>query len=371
MGKAQAARQAPVTFSQAAQDYVAAVGSVAYDGGLRNPNPLTLIPDGYLERATLVTTLNGTYGTAGPTGVDPLAQFSGPIERLELVGTQNRGLYNLTGEFAGMFTFLDRYYRNRAYQASALVSGAGFNSVALPGTTAFADTWAHEIPLGTRIREFDAPVGLYPIGFAGPPPRINVYYRPTNATTGSPGSGVYIPGGSSTGPNPTGSTDVSQRGYAAITIPSAQPPSNLVRTFREGSQPINGNQTYEIDLSQGAFAVRVILLVIANGTLAPYTNITNIEYDYGFGMRRKVWNSAQFGQYMASLFGSNLPNWMLTLDFYTEQQSMRDWLNTTAVTRPRVYITTSGLTYGGSQNQIRFGVEEFYPFASAVAMSVR
>lgn len=362
----------PPTFTQVAQDYVASLGAIPYDGGLRNPIPITLISDGYLERLTGVFTLNGQYGTAGPTAIDPEAVFSGGVERLELVGTNNRGLYNLTGEFAGIFTFLDRWYRNRGIPQSTMVTGAGFSGVALPGTTAFADTWAFDVPLGVEIKEFDAPIGMYPVGFVGPAPRLNVYFRPVSATAANPGTGIYVPGGGATGPTPTGSFDWSQRGYAPISVPSAQPPSNLIRTYREGAVTINGNQQYELQLSQGAFAVRVALFVVANGAMANIaTAITNLEYDYGFGMRRKVWNGLQLQQLLVQTWGTNFPNWLVVLDFYTATRSMRDWLNTTAVTRPRILMTLSGLTFGGSQNQIRFGVEEVYPYGNAVAQSIR
>jgi hypothetical protein len=360
----------PLTFNQVAQDYVATVGSIVYDGGTRNPNPLTLIADGYLDSLSMVMTLNGQYGTAGPASVDPFALFAGPVDRIEMVGTQNRGLYNLTGEFAGMFTFLNQWYKQPVNQ-SALVSGPGFNNVALPGTTAFTDVWYFTLSLGVKINEFEAPIGLYPVGFTGPAPRINVYFRPVNATASNPATGVYVPGGGATGPAPNGTFDVSQRGFAPIAVATAQPPGNLIRTYREGAVTINGNQQYTLDISQGAFAARIIIVVIANGALAAASAIQNIEYDYGFGMRRKVWNTQQLIASMTRIWGTNLPNWMVVLDFYTETQSMRDWVNTTAVTRPRVLLTTQGLTYGGAQNQIRFAVEEVFPYATAIAQSVR
>jgi hypothetical protein len=360
----------PLMFSQVAQDYVAAVGTIPYDGGTRNPNPLQLIPDGYLDRLAMVMTLSGQYGTAGPSAVDPEAVFSGPVERIEMVGTQNRGLYNLSGEFAGIFTFLDRWYRSPV-GSSSMVSAPGFNGVALPGTAAFTGVWYYDLPLGVKINEFDAPIGLYPVGFTGPAPRINVYFRPVNATAANPGTGVYVPGGGATGPAPTGSFDVSQRGFAPVAVDTAQPPGNLVRTFREGSVTINGNQQYVLEVQQGAFAVRVAIMVIANGVLANVSSIQSIEYDFGFGMRRKVWNTLQLQNMITGMWGSNLPSWLTVLDMYTATHSMRDWINTTAVTRPRIYITLQGLSYGGAQNQIRFGIEEIFPYATAVAQSVR
>lgn len=364
----------PLLFSQVATDYEAAVGTIVYDGGTRNVNYLPLIPDGYVRRLGVNVTLAGTYGTAGPTAVDALASWAGPVDRIEIVGTQNRGLYNLKGEFAGMFTFLDRWYRASGVPASALVSGPGFNGVALPGTVAFADAWQFDVPFEVRLREFDAPVGLYPVGFTGPAPRINIYWRPVNAAVGAqPGSGVYTPAGTSTGPTPTGQADVKQFGFAPVTNPNARkPPSNLTPSYREGALTINGNQTYTIELQQGAFAVRIILIVIANGALAPYTAISNMEYDYGFGMRRKQWtNPAQILSMMQSMWGTNLPSYMVVIDLITETHSMRDWINTTAVVRPKIQLTLQGLTYGGVENEIRYGVMEVFPTATAIAQSVR
>lgn len=364
----------PLLFSQVATDYMASVGSINYDGGTRNVNYLALIPDGYVRRIGVNVTLNGTYGTAGPTAVDALAQWAGPVDRIEIVGTQNRGLYNLKGEFAGIFTFLDRWYRASGVPASTLVTGPGFNGVALPGTVAFADTWQFDVPFGVHVREFDAPIGLYPVGFTGPPPRINIYFRPVNAAVGAqPGSGVYTPAGTSTGPNPTGAADVQQFGFAPVTNPNARkPPSNLTPSYREGALTINGNQTYTIEMQQGAFCVKMVLFVIANGALASYTAIANMEYDYGFGMRRKQWsNPAQINSMMQSQFGTNFPNYVIVIDLITETHSMRDWINTTAVVRPKLMLTLQGLTYGGVENEIRYGVMEVFPTAVAIAQSVR
>jgi hypothetical protein len=365
----------PLLFSQVATDYSAAVGTINYDGGTRNVNYLPLIPDGYVRRLGVNVSLAGQYGTAGPTAVDPLASWAGPIERIEIVGTQNRGLYNLRGEFAGMMTFLDRWYRNSGVPASALVSGPGFNAVALPGVAAWADTWQIDVPFEVKIEEFDAPIGLYPVGFTGPAPRINVYFRPVNAAVGAqPGSGVYTPAGTSTGPAPTGLADIQQFGFAPVTNPNARkPPSNLTPSYREGALTINGNQTYTIEMQQGAFCTRMILLIIANGTLAPYTAISNMEYDYGFGMRRKQWtNAAQINSMMLTNWGgAGLPNYMIVIDLLTETHSMRDWINTTAVVRPKLQITLQGLTFGGVENEIRYAVMEVFPTAVAIAQSVR
>lgn len=344
------------TFNQLAVPYQAPLQTIAYDGGTRSPVPVFMRPDGYIARFSIFVSDTVTYTTAGPTGVDAYSSLAGPVDRIEIRNAAISDLYNLTGEFAALFTILDRLYTMNNVTAGSLVS-----FTAAPGTAATTNTWQFDIPLAVTLRDYPTPVGLYPAGFLGPPPVVNVYWRPIVATAATPGSGVYVGNGPNLQTSP-GSADTSQAGFAPILQASAQPSGDLVRRFREGNVAVNGNQAYEVQLLQGAFYGRIIIFVVTNGAVNAIANIARLQFEFGAQSITRDLNANQISIYMAQTFaGVGLPNWVFVLDLYTRTQSVRDWLNSAAMTQPRIVITLQNCTFGGAQNMIRWAAEEFAP----------
>jgi hypothetical protein len=350
------------TFNQLAVPYDAPLQNIAYDGGTRSPVPVFMRPDGYISRFNIYVTLSGQYGTAGPTAIDAYANLAGPVDRIEIRNAAISDLYNLTGEMAALFTFLDRWYHISGISSSSL-----YSVTAAPGTAAFANNWQFDIPLSVIIRDYPTPVGLYPAGFLGPPPVINIYWRPIAATAATPGSGLYVPGGGGTGPNPVGNADISQSGFAPVMAASGQPSGDLVHRFREGNVAANGNQSYEVQLLQGAFYGRIIIFVVSNGALNPIANIARLQFEFGAQSITRDLNAAQLNTYMVRTWGgAGLPNWVFVFDTYTRTQSVRDWINSSAMTQPRFVVTLQNCTFGGTQNMIRWAAEEFAPVQAVV-----
>jgi hypothetical protein len=178
-----------------------------------------------------------------------------------------------------------------------------------------------------------------------------------------PGSGVYVPGGSSTGPNPTGLVKFQQIYFDPIADPASQPPLAFIHQWREFQQPMTADGDFDIILPPSNYYLRVIMMFItgASGALAlDATHLTRLRWQYGANLAPQDEDLAALVTRQEEDYTFTFPPGVYILDFVKDSRTERDIINAAATTNLRVTPTMSGATYSGGA-YVKYAVEQLIP----------
>jgi hypothetical protein len=355
------------------------LGLIAYDGGTLAPRRLDLRNAGYLNNIRVTETLNGQYGTAGPTASDQFGILGGYIARLTVISNSVGMLFDTTGEMAALIAAVDRDYARygtviNIYHQPVWPTGftqpgtntagqnvfVAFGSV---GTSAFVDQWGFNVPIALDFDNKASPIGMFQTALNSQETAIELRMRPVNAAAGTPGSGVYVPGGGATGPTPTGNVRFQQIYFDPIADPASQPPLAFIHQWREFQQPLTADGDIDIRLPPSNYYLRVILMIVTGGSGAlalDGTHLTRLRWQYGANLAPQDETLDMVMQRQMEDYTFTLPNGCYLLDWIKDARTERDIINSAATTDLRVTLSMSGATYSGGA-YVKVGVEQLIP----------
>ncbi|MGN6565119.1 MAG: hypothetical protein ACTHMU_20870 [Thermomicrobiales bacterium] len=324
-----------------------------------NPNWLQLMQVGYLSKLRIYQTASGTYATAGPTSQDTLNQYCGPISWLTVKAQSVGTIFDVSGYMAAVISAVHNDY----LYGNASLTAPPYANTAAPGTTAFADTYAFDIPIATHLDSVPYPVGLFQTALNDQVVNLGVTYTPIAIANISPGGGLYVGNQANLG-TPAGTTYVQQDYFDPIAEPSAQPNLSLLHTWTEYSVPISADGDWTINLNPADILVRALILPItgAANALAPdASHVTRMRFVYGGNITPFDEDYKTIQSRMARQWSNiTIPTGLLAYDFLADTRDERDFQNLSAMTMPRILVTGSGATYSGGA-YLKVALEKLVP----------
>lgn len=355
------------------------LGSITYDNSSNIPKRLDLRNAGYLSGVRQYATLSGQYGTAGPTAGDQFGILGGYLNRMTITANSVGMLYDCSGEMAAIISAVDRdYARYGTMQnvtntpvvpsnfslGSTNTSGQNvYVASGSVGTAAFVDQWSWYVPIALDFDNKATPIGLFQTALNSQETTIEARFRGVNAVAGTPGSGVYVPGGSSTGPNPSGLLKFQQIYFDPISDPQSQPPLGFIHQWREWQQSLTADGDVDIILPPSNYYLRVILMFVTGGAGAlalDGTHLTRLRWQYGANLAPQDEDLAAVFTRQEEDYTFTFPPGVYMLDFIKDSRTERDILNAAAATNLRITPTLSGATYSGGA-YVKVGVEQLIP----------
>lgn len=333
------------------------LGAIAYDQGSNTPRRLDLRNSGYLSRMRAFQTLSGTYSVA-PTGVDAFASLGGPVGHITVMANSVGLLFDCSGYMTKVITAIDAHQK---FDRSGNFTDPNDVFVSAPGVAAFADTFNFDIPIAIDMVNKPWPVGFFQTALNSQETSIELRFNPVVAAAGTPGSGVYLGG---TPPASFGGNfDIDQIYFDPIADPQSQPSLAFVHQWRDYQSPLTADGDTEFRLNPSNYYLRTLLAVVTGGAgaLAPdNTHVQRLRLMYGANLAPydEVFNQLVDRVYQE--YGFNLPAGFFVEDFFTDQSTERDIINSAATTDLRLNLSMSGATYSGGA-YVKLAVEQMIP----------
>lgn len=357
------------------------LGSIVNDKGTNTPRRLDLRNAGYLSRLRLYQAYNFQFGTANPTAADAFAQPGGCLNRITLQSNSVGLLYDVSGEFAKVISAID----NAQHYGDAWLDPAPNTFTAAPALASTYNVWAADVPIAVEMRNKPWPIGLYQMALNALEVSLEVRFRPLKATAGTPGSGLYVPGGTTTVvTDSNGDLYIQQIYFDPIADPQSQPTLAWIHQWREFQVPITADGDLDIRLPPSNLYMRILYWFISGGAgaLAPdAAHFTKLQLRYGANFapfeeradssfNANLTNASLGGQVISrmnqqysNMFGqatAGVYNGIVTHDFFTDDDTEQDFINSAATTDLRSTVTTSGATYTGGA-YLKLAVEQLIP----------
>lgn len=339
------AQSAPATWRKMAKRRSQPAVSNAW-ANVSNPNLLPLMQVGYLSKLRVYQTANGTYATAGPTSQDTLNQYCGPLSWLTVKAQSVGTIYDVSGYMAAVISAVHNQY----LYGNGSLTAPPYANTASPGTAAFADVYAFDIPIATHLDSVPYPVGLFQTALNDQVVTLAVTYTPIGIAAISPGGGLYVGNQANLG-SASGLTYVQQDYFDPIAEPAAQPNLSLLHTWTEYTVPISADGDWTITLNPSDILVRALILPItgASGALAPdASHVTRLRFVYGGNITPFDEDYNTVKERMSRQWSNmTIPTGLIAYDFIADTRDERDFQNLSAMTMPRILVTGSGATYSG------------------------
>lgn len=344
------------------------IGSIANDTGLNVPKRLDLRNAGYLDRLKLYQAYTFQMGVAAAASDDFFAQYGGMLNRVSVISNSVGMLTDVSGEVAAMISALDMGLEN----GNAVVNPSP-NSFATAATAALAATtnkWAVDVPFAINLRNKPWPVGLYQTALNSLEVALEVRFRTLRATAGTPGSGLYVPAGTTTTVAAlAGDLQVQQVYFDPISDPASQPSVAFIHQWREFQVPITADGDLEIRLAPSNLYMRALYWVLtgtAGTNLTGSDKVTGLKLAYGANFAPFDETEPQAVARMRRQYGNAaFPAGFYFHDFVKETGTERDFINSAATTDLRSIITTAGGTYVGAY--VKTAVEQLIPLVVPAA----
>lgn len=340
------------------------LGRLAWANNSGSPLTLDVRNVGYLDRLALVTIMTGTYTTAGPTAVDGMGQYSGPISRIAVRSNSTGVLYDVTGFAMAIISAITNDYNN----GSATFAPAPSTFTAAPALAAFTDKWAYEIPIGIYLANYEAPLGLYQTAIQGQETQIEIRWSSIAINTAAIGTGVYVGNSANLTVGPTAYTDIQQIYYEPIDRKwaNALPNQSFVHTWTDTYYPITADGDNEFRLPAANMYLRLILILVTGATAATLAldsnTPTRFRVTYGANITPFDWTNDQLRYRMSKQYPNiTFPAGVFIVDLLSETHTERDWLNSAASTELRLIITTASGSYAGGA-YLRVVKEQLVPY---------
>lgn len=368
-----AAPQPPPSFLRAAKLREQPLSSITYvseaDAGTPHNRPLRNV--GYVSRLDVVVTEAATYATAGPTGVDALNQYVGPIGRVAVRANSIGTIYDVAGYFAPLISAIDSDYNS----GSAGLNPAPYTFTAAPGTAATTNKWAFSIPIALNLDTMPSPLGLYQTAISGNETDLEVRFTSiAGATTATPGTALYLGNQANLGGQSV-AVAANQVYFDPIPDGQGQPVYGFVHQWLDTQYPLTADGDTDLNLNNANIYCRFILVIVtgAAGALAPdSTHLTRLRITYGGGLTFLDWTADMIRLRMAKEFPNiAFPGGIYVIDLLSETHTQRDLLNASATTDLRLTVTMSGATYTGGA-YVRLAYELLTPLtvpANAVGLA--
>jgi hypothetical protein len=351
----------PTSFHNEARQRIIRTGVINYDGGARQPIqlPSGLLPTGFLNRIMVTQRINTIYGTAGPTAQDAFAPYAGGIDRIEVLPSTLGPIFSTSGEMAAVIDAIDNQYN---FGNASVTPAYGYANNAAPGVAANTDVKPFHVPVGLNLQNWPSPIGLYQLAAYLQSVQLRVYFRPVNAVANQPGTGMYVPGGTSVLGATTGTAEIHQEYFETFANPNGLPDLRFIHRWREiPAINFSADGDVEIPILQENQVCRIIYWVVNNGVPTSAV-VTQLRLEYGGNTDPRSERIDEVLHRMNMYYGNMvLPPGVLTHDFLAETHTDRDLMNTLAVTRPRAYLTIAGGTYGANPSYIKVAFEEICP----------
>lgn len=349
----------PASFLKEAQRRIHQLPMIEYVD-TRSPESVNLRNSGYLEAVNLTVKSGGTYTSAGPTGVDAFLQYAGPIDRITLTANSVAVLFDCSGYMAAVINAINANYKYGV--PFDLSRGKPDTFTSSPGTSAYENIWTYQLPVAIDFANLPYPLGLYQTALHSNEVQLNVRHTPIAATSGSPGSGLYVGNGGNLG-SVTGGTLPHQVFFDPIGPVEAQPPISVAHTWRQYRRYLTADGDNELQIPLGGWVTRIIYQVVdgAAGALAPTDDIvTRLRLTFASNITPydETKEEAQARAYRH--YGADLPVGMFVHDFVEETHTERDIVDSRSVTDLRAIMTTSGGTYTGGA-YVDIAIEELLP----------
>lgn len=359
------------------------LGSIPNDGGTNTPRRLDLRNSGYLSRLRLYQTYDFQFATANPTSADAFAQAGGQISRVTIQSNSVGMLYDLSGEMGKVVSALDDSQR----AGSGVLDPAPNVFTAAPAVAATTNVWAIDVPIALQFNNKPWPIGLYQTALNALEVSLEVKFRPLLATATTPGSGLYVPGGSTTVAQAIrGDLQIQQIYYDPIADPASQPTLAFVHQWREFQVPITGDGDLDIRLPPSNLYMRMVYWLVLAGVPA-INALTKLQLRYGANFAPFEENmSAQFTNTLAAasrggqvihrmnrqntnMFGAATAaayTGVIVHDFFAEADNEQDFINSAATTDLRATLSTTGGTYT-NPSYVKLAVEQLIPLVVPAA----
>lgn len=352
------------TFLSQAKKREQPLGRITWANNGGSPVTLDVRNVGYLERLPIIVTTTGTYATAGPTGVDQMNQYVGPIGRIAVRSNSTGVLFDTTGFAAAIISAISNEYDN----SNGLFNPAPYSFTAAPGTAAFTDKWAFDIPLAIYLANYEAPLGLYQTAIQGQETTIEIRWSNIATATQAIGSSLYVGNNANLTTGPAAYADIEQVYYEPISAKwnGALPNQSFVHTWTDTQYPLTADGDNELRLPAANLYMRLILIVVTGGTLATLALdsnvITRFRLTYGANQTPMDWTNDQLRYRMAKQYSSLVfPPGVFVIDLLSETHTERDFLNSAASTELRLVLTTAAGSYGGGA-YVRVVKEQLVPY---------
>lgn len=334
----------------------------AVDSG---PRPARIRNVGLLERVRLLVQNNVTYTTAGPTAVDQMNKYCGPIARLTLRVGSLGTIYDLSGYNAALVTAIDRFYR----RGVTSLAHSPYVFTTTPALAATVNVFPLSIPLGINLETFDAPVGLVQTAVQGQDVILEIRHTPiAGNTTDDPGVSLYLgnPANLSPANYAASKTDIAYDYYDPIPeeYPNAQPNLSVLHTWTQQEIAVTGNGDFEIPLNPSNLYVRFVITIVSG--IAGALNITNdwltkLKLQFGGSQAPYEIDARTLKQRMADDYGNVAwPGGVYILDLLQDSRTERDAFNAAASTNPRLVLSLAGGTFG-SGSKVVIAYEQLVP----------
>lgn len=371
-----------MTWTQYARLRSQLVGRIAYDNGGLVPISLSLRNAGYLEKLRLIHALGGTFAAA-PTGVDPLGQYGGALNRITVRVNGVGDLYDCSGSMAAVISAIHNQYEYGFGQLLPAPPGA---FAAAPGTAAYLNLWPIDIPIAFDMANKSAPWGLVQLATNSMDARLELRYNPQFGTQQASLAGVPVPGtavyggaGAVQPASSSGYTDVTQDYYDPIADPQSQPPLGFIHRWREIQQFVTSDGDVDFRLPASNLYTRLVLWYVqgaagaltTNGWVSPASPgvITRFQLRYGGNLAPFDWTAATILARMQRQYSFALPVGVYVLDLMEDTHTERDWIDSSATTDLRLTVSFSGGAYAGGA-YVKLGIEELVPIAAPASGQV-
>jgi hypothetical protein len=340
------------------------LGRITWANNGGSPLTLDVRNVGYLHRLVLVQTLTGTYTTAGPTSADGMGQYAGPIGRVAVRSNSTGVLFDVTGFLAAIISAISNDYDN----GNGTMNPSPGTFTASPGTSAFSNKWAYEIPIGIYLANYESPLGLYQTAIQGQETQIEIRWNSVAINTAAIGTGVYVGNSANLTTGPTAYADIQQVYYEPIDRKwaGALPNQSFVHTWTDTYYPLTADGDNEFRLPAANLYIRLVLVIVTGASAAALaldsTTVTRFRVVYGANVTPYDWTNDQLRYRMTKQYpGITFPAGTFVIDLLTETHTERDWLNSAASTELRLILTTSGGSYAGGA-YLRVGKEQLVPY---------
>jgi hypothetical protein len=262
-----------------------------------------------------------------------------------------------------MISAIDRTYNYNT--PLALLPDPG-SFTASPGTSAFSNKWAYDIPIALYLANKEWPLGLYQAAVQNVDVALSVRFNPL---AGAPGSCVYTGNSGNLTGQGSGSVVIHQEYFDPVPTPEAEPPLVFLHRWRSSRVPLTADTDLEIPLPSQNMYLRMIYAVVTGGVGALGLNATvPTRFRLMFGGNQTPYDETvdQMKSRMYRYYGNTLPAGVFVTDLLEETHTERDWIDSRNITDLRAVITTSGGTYSGGA-YVEYAVEELIPLVSRAA----
>jgi hypothetical protein len=344
------------------------IGALPNKQGKGNPQTFDVPNIGYLSDIEISTILTSQLGVAAASAADPFAQYSGGMDRVTLYVNSIGNLIDVSGEMLAVITAIDDNYRYG--NSTVMGTPANFVSAATAGTNSTTNEWHHRIPLSLELRNLPWPIGLFQTALQNLSVRTQIRQLPLLATSGAPGTGLYVPAGTTTVvSDEQGQNQLLEKYFDPIGDPASQPYLGFLHRWTQWQVPLTKSGDLQILLPGQNYYLRMVFWIVsgASGALAPdSTHLQRLRLMYGANLaafdedETKKEVSARMRRQYGSMF-SSLPAGVYTLDIVHETHDNRDWINAAGTTNLRAVLTMDPAgTYTGG-GYVNIAVEEVAP----------